>query len=58
MWKPTAELRLVKKVKPEKVDHTFMNEKSVLVLQQKWVKETFKDETYLVETEWRDVPEV
>lgn len=58
MWKPTAELRLIKKVKPEKVDHNFMNEKPVQVLQQKWIKEGFKDETtYVIEAEWRDIPE-
>ena len=58
MWKPTAELRLVKKVTPERVDHIFMNEKPVQVLQQKWIKEGFKDEkTYVIEAEWRDIPE-
>jgi hypothetical protein len=58
MWKPTAELRLVKRVIQDRIDHTFMNEKPVQVLQQKWIKEGFKDEqTYVIETEWRDIPE-
>ena len=58
MWKPTAELRLVKRVKTEKLDHTFMNEKPVQILQQKWIKEGFQDEkTYVIESEWRDIPE-
>jgi hypothetical protein len=58
MWKPTAELRLVKRVIQDRIDHTFMNEKPVQVLQQKWIKEGFKDEqTYVVESEWRDIPE-
>lgn len=58
MWKPTAELRLVTKTKAERVDHNFMNERPIQVLQQKWIKEGFQDDkTYVIESEWRDIPE-
>jgi hypothetical protein len=57
MWKPTAELRLVKKPRADKIDHIFVNERPVQVLQQKWIKEGFKDTVYVIESEWRDIPE-
>jgi hypothetical protein len=57
MWKPTAELRLVKKPRTDKIDHIFVNERPVQVLQQKWIKEGFKDTVYVIESEWRDIPE-
>ena len=59
MWKPTPELRLVKKTIKEQVDHTFMNERTIQVLEQLWTREGFQDgEKYVIESQWRPIPEV
>ena len=51
-WKPTPELRLVKKTIKEQVDHTFMNERTIQVLEQLWAMEGFRDgDRYVIETE-------
>lgn len=57
-WKPTCELRLIVKPKKDPIDHQFINVRNLQVIEQKWVKEGFKDgETYVIETEWRELPE-
>jgi hypothetical protein len=46
-WKPTPELRLI------------VGKEKHQTIEQKWVREGFKDgETYLIETQWRQLPEV
>ena len=50
MWKPCPELRLIREVKEGR---------EIQVLEQKWIKEGFKDgEKYVIQTEWRRIPEV
>lgn len=57
-WKPTSELQFVRKTRTDG-DHTYIHSRPLNILQQKWIREGFKDgETYVIETEWRDVPEV
>lgn len=55
-WKPTTELRFVKRVQPVTESSGFFH----FVLQQKWVGKGQEDEFGLVKMheEWRDVPVV
>ena len=57
MWTATNELRFITRRTNVEVDHQFINTKLEKILQQKWMKETIKDEhTVHVQVEWRDVP--